>query len=114
MAPKIATSIETRSKWKEKALKPVSWRQTKPPTSAPTKPSAMSTKHPSPSLLTTLLAMKPVISPKKIQPNMDMCGAPLAIRFYLAPATGFDAMPEGGACATGFCAVCGGGGGGGP
>src|ERR1700677_3012715 len=48
-----------------------------PPTMAPTSPSAMLMKQPSPCLLTILLATKPLISPKNIQPNIDIhrsCG----------------------------------------
>jgi hypothetical protein len=44
----------------------------KPPTIAPTMPSMMSRKKPSPVLFTILLAMKPEISPSKIHPMIDM------------------------------------------
>src|SRR5204863_7112729 len=44
----------------------------KPPTIAPTMPSTMSRKKPSPDLLTILLAMNPEISPRMIQPIMDI------------------------------------------
>src|SRR4051794_9156889 len=58
-------------------LKPVtpaapSWLNRKPPTTAPTMPRTMSSSKPWPSLLTTLLAMKPAISPSTIQPMIDM------------------------------------------
>src|ERR1700676_4854010 len=43
-----------------------------PPTTAPTTPSTMSSRTPSPALLTILLAMKPEISPRIIQPRIDM------------------------------------------
>src|SRR5580700_125138 len=51
----------------------------KPPTSAPTSPSAMLMKQPCPRLLTTRLAKKPVISPKNIQPRIDMRESPMRI-----------------------------------
>src|SRR5439155_26342649 len=44
----------------------------KPPTIAPTMPSTMSRKKPSPDLLTILLAMKPEISPRMIHPMIDI------------------------------------------
>src|SRR2546421_5362066 len=44
----------------------------KPPTIAPTMPSTISRKNPSPDLLTILLAMNPEISPRIIQPIIDI------------------------------------------
>src|SRR5271168_2008267 len=49
-----------------------------PPTIAPTMPRTMSRKKPSPDLFTILLAMNPAISPRKIQPIID-----IAHPFYL-------------------------------
>src|SRR5690349_20936854 len=43
-----------------------------PPTIAPTIPRMMSRRIPSPALLTILLAMKPAIRPRTIQPMMDI------------------------------------------
>src|ERR1700680_2253782 len=70
MAPTIATSIEYK-------LNPVTpcppmLVKMKPPTRAPTIPSATFRMQPSPRRFTTRLAMKPEIKPKNIQPRIDM------------------------------------------
>src|SRR5215470_6262700 len=44
----------------------------KPPTIAPAIPRTMSTRKPSPALLTILLAMKPAIRPRTIHPIIDI------------------------------------------
>jgi hypothetical protein len=49
-----------------------------PPTTAPSMPSAMLMKQPSPCRFTIMLAIQPVISPKKIQPSTDMATPPNA------------------------------------
>src|SRR6185312_4807625 len=52
-------------------------RNSQPPTTAPTMPSTMSRRNPSPALLTILLAMNPAMSPRMIQAMKDM-GPPVA------------------------------------
>src|SRR6185312_6487514 len=47
-------------------------RNSQPPTTAPTMPSTMSRRNPSPALLTILLAMNPAMSPRMIQAMKDM------------------------------------------
>src|SRR5690348_15951651 len=51
-----------------------------PPTIAPTIPRTMSRMIPSPCLLTILLAMKPAIRPRTIQPMMDILSLPYRSR----------------------------------
>src|SRR5215468_10010778 len=46
--------------------------KSQPPTTPPTTPRMMSRKKPSPCRFTILLAMKPAISPRTIQPMIDM------------------------------------------
>src|SRR6185312_17061721 len=47
-------------------------RNSQPPTTAPTMPSRMSRRNPSPALLTILLAMNPAMSPRMIHATKDM------------------------------------------
>src|ERR1700692_2237008 len=65
----METAIDFRSK-SQMMLLPSS-STISPPTTEPASPSVTFTRQPSPRLLMILLAMKPVISPKTIQPSKD-------------------------------------------
>jgi hypothetical protein len=71
-------------------------RKQRAATTAPTRPSAMSITQPWPWAPTILLAMKPVISPKKIQPRMDMSVSPKTfLLWFLARKTyRFNGKPQ--------------------
>src|SRR5271166_295189 len=53
-----------------------------PPTIAPITPRTMSRKKPSPALFTILLAMNPAISPRMIQPIIDISNPRVVLRNF--------------------------------
>src|SRR5581483_7572749 len=53
-----------------------------PPSTAPTIPRRMSRTRPEPALLTTLLAMKPAISPRMIHEMRDIAFAPTPLDLF--------------------------------